>query len=111
MCREIDQRYKPEDRVIIHCDCGSYDHYVMFEYWRDDFGTEPSSPYKSFNLGLVLPPYGLWERIKKAIGYILKGGHRYYYEVGITQSDIEKIEKVFAGYKALGLIEEKESTK
>lgn len=106
--REIDQRgFSPEMQVMVKCNCGTgYDHYLVVEYHTDDFDMDVK--YKFMSVTLALPPEGLWKRLKSGIAYILGLDNCWFYDIGITEKDIKKIEEVFEGYKSLELMESDE---
>lgn len=103
--KEIDQRSEPKGSLMIQCNCGRRnDHFLIFEY--DTHNWDETEWLKSMYVTIALPPYGLWGRIKKAFKYIISGGSCWLYDIGITESDINKIEALFAEYKALSMREE-----
>ena len=86
---EIDQRNN--DRVVIPCNCGGY-HFLIAEYINDNDS-------KDFYFSMVDQSEGLWNRIKKAIMFIIKGGELWYMETGVTEKDLDKIVDLINKYK------------
>jgi len=87
--QEIDQR--SGDELIINCHCGD-NHFIKFDYCKFD-------DCKMFYINMIAQSDSLWNRIKQSFKYILNGDDMFYTDIGLTESDLDKIVTLINKYK------------
>lgn len=79
-----------ENRHIVECSCGSYDHLFIFDFDKE---------YELVQIGFHYKKLSLWNRIKDCFNYLFKSGELFIEEIIIHSEDIEQIELLISALK------------
>ena len=90
MKKEIEQRVK--DELLFRCNCGG-DHFISFRHW------EWKDELDEFSIAIIQQGDTLWDRIKKAIKFIIKGGDLYCMDINLNEKDLDKVVTLINKYK------------